>query len=849
MLILMAVCQCFFSLSYAFTHYYKGNTVSYTVVSEARRTCEVASNGENAGVSGNLVLPAQPGGYTLVSIRNYAFKGCSELTSVELPGTVDKIGNGAFSGCSKLESISIPESVSSIGAYAFEYCTALKKTEFGSLASLCWITFENQSANPLAYSHRLYIDGKEITDLVIPPVVGILRDYTFYGCSRLTSVEIPSTITSIGKSTFVGCSKLEQVVLPNSVTSVDYTAFRIPNLRKCAYPSTLTLSPFYYGVSIKYPAKDAIIENGCVYGKDKKKLYFVPLNMEGEFVVPETVEIIGDYAFWDCCELTSVILSDSLLSIGEYAFYNCFGLSSLKIPGKVTTIGDEAFQYCRGLTSLVIPDSVTTIGSSAFMSCDNLRSLTIGKSVEQIGKYAFKSCNNLTEITCFPLNPPIAKKASFRVEDPFSNYSATLKVPYNSLPLYKDAQSDNCWHLFENITYLEAEPVVAESIVLSDEKWCGKVGETIALSATVIPDNAIDKTVVWSSSDEGVATVSSDGLVTGVSVGTATITATCAGASALCEITVMPVLAERVSLNIDNTGDIKTGVSVGETLQLYAGVAPENTTDKTIVWRSSDEGVATVSPDGLVTGVSVGKATITATCGEVYAACEIPVLPILAHSISLNVDNARIALGETLQLSATILPENTTDKTVEWSSWIERVATVSSDGLVTGVSEGSTTITAKCGQLYAYCHVAVCEIMAYVEEIVLNPVSVVDNVGNTFKISAIVLPEDATNKSLRWSSSNYDVATVEDGIVSLLKEGSAIITAEACDGSWVKAECSVVVSDNVGLEEIIADKDSDVKIFTINGDLVYEGIYADSKVAPGIYIVVCRNRIVKAKID
>ena len=111
------------------------------------------------------------------------------------------------------------------------------------------------------------------------------------------------------------------------------------------------------------------------------------------------VTTIGEYAFCDCTNLTSVTIGDSVTTIGKYAFYGCDRLTSVTIPDSVTTIGDGVFFNCTKLTSVTIPDSVTTIGLLAFYNCSNLTNVTIGDSVTTIGEYAFCDCTNLTSVT------------------------------------------------------------------------------------------------------------------------------------------------------------------------------------------------------------------------------------------------------------------------------------------------------------------------------------------------------------------------------------------------------------------------------------------------------------------
>ena len=144
-------------------------------------------------------------GNSVTSIGGYAFYNCSCLTSITIPNSVTSIGQNAFSGCRGLTSITIPNSVTSIGQNAFSNCSGLTKAEFASIESLCKIQFGNNESNPLYNAKHLYINGQEITDLVIPESVTSIGEYAFNGCTGLTSITIPNSVTSIGSYAFTEC--------------------------------------------------------------------------------------------------------------------------------------------------------------------------------------------------------------------------------------------------------------------------------------------------------------------------------------------------------------------------------------------------------------------------------------------------------------------------------------------------------------------------------------------------------------------------------------------------------------------------------------------------------------------
>ena len=402
-----------------------------------------------------------------------------------------------------------------------------------------------------------------------------------------------------------------------------------------------------------------------------------------------------------------------------------------------------------------------------------------------------------------------------------------------------------------NENYKEAErvsktitvnPIEATILSISATNMSLLVGQSEKLTATVQPDNTTDKTVTWKSDNEAVATVSSDGTVTAVSVGIANITATCGKATATCKVTVNPVEASGVILSADNMS-----LLVGQSEKLTATVEPDNTTDKTITWKSDNEAVATVSSDGTVTAVSVGIANITATCGKATATCKVTVNPVEASGVILSADNMSLLVGQTEKLTVTVEPDNTTDKTVTWKSDNEAVATVSSDGTVTAVSVGTANITATCGKATATCKVTVNPIL--IESITISPEFISEKEGQRIQLTVTILPEDATDKSLEWSSSDESVASVsQSGIVQIHKIGYARITATAKDGSGVYGTCDV--EDQSEIESILINNDVKWDLYDMQGILVKSELSKNDirHILPGFYILRSGNKVLKVKL-
>ena len=346
--------------------------------------------------------------------------------------------------------------------------------------------------------------------------------------------------------------------------------------------------------------------------------------------------------------------------------------------------------------------------------------------------------------------------------------------------------------------------VAVESVTLSKSSLELTEGETATLTATVKPDNATNKTVTWSSDKTSVATVDANGKVTAVAEGTATITAKAGDKTATCSVTVKKSVVAVESVTLDITYTI---LNTGETLTLTATVKPDNATDKTVTWSSSNSSVATVDANGKVTAVAQGTAIVTAKAGDKTATCTVIVMKtdIPVESITLDKYYLELTEGETGTITATVKPDNATNKTVTWSSSNPTIAAVDQNGEVTAVKEGTVTITAKAGDKTGTCMVTVKKSVVAVESVTLDITYTILNTGETLTLTATVKPDNATDKTVTWSSSNSSVATVDaNGKVTAVAQGTAIVTAKAGDKT---ATCTVIVmKTDIPVESITLDK-------------------------------------------
>jgi hypothetical protein len=336
-------------------------------------------------------------GNSVSTIGFSAFSGCTGLTTLSLPNSVTEISSGAFSGCTGLTTLGIPDSVTEIGGSAFSGCSDLYSIDFGSSI-------------------------KEI------------GNYAFSYCRSLHSIILPNSVTSIGDYAFYGCENMVSVVIGNKVKTIGERAFYNCKLLKGAYPNTATVSNSGLdGYATSYPGNNSLVEDGIVWSSDKTKLYFVPIEYQGDFTIPNTVTEIGRSAFSYCTGVTAVFIPESVSFINFPSFDHCpslqkfvvdsnnedyasdelgalyfkslrvlnacpGSLTEFEIPDCVKTINGYAFMGNTNLVSVTIPNSVSNIYSSAFSGCSSLKELDIPSSISEISSFAFYKCSGISQL-------------------------------------------------------------------------------------------------------------------------------------------------------------------------------------------------------------------------------------------------------------------------------------------------------------------------------------------------------------------------------------------------------------------------------------------------------------------
>ena len=346
--------------------------------------------------------------------------------------------------------------------------------------------------------------------------------------------------------------------------------------------------------------------------------------------------------------------------------------------------------------------------------------------------------------------------------------------------------------------YIEDKWIVeVTGITLNQTNITLEKGKLTRLVATITPTNATNKIVTWSSSNIKVATIDGIGNVEAKSEGITIITAKSSnGKTATCKIEVKSSIVDVTSISLNKTA---LTLTKGNTATLIATISPSNATNKNIIWSSSNQNIVEVY-NGKITAKNKGTATITATSSNgKKATCTITVTlpvekPIEVSSVILKQIDRTIAVNESLQLNAVVLPANASNKTITWSSSDSNIAIVNNNGVVKGIKPGITTIivTTSNGKK------ATCIIRVNIpaKSISFDKTSLTINKGSTQKLIVNFNPTNTTSKAITWKSSNNNIAIVNTkGEVTAKSKGTVTITATSSYGKT--ATCKIIVTDKV----------------------------------------------------
>lgn len=557
-------------------------------------------------------------GSKVTEIKTSAFSDCTALKEIVIPDSVKKIGGSAFAGCSSLEKVTLSKKLQDLVSGAFADCNKLTSVEipkslekstnalydyddgaFNGCSNLKEVTFE---AGTTVIPARLFANCPGIETIVIPDTVTTIDDSAFRNCDNLKNVTISKNATFMGASVFEDCISLEEIVIPNTVNEMESSCFSgASKLKSVILSQGLTEIPassFLDCVnltSITIPSGVTTIGNKAFENTGLTQV-----------TLPDGATSIGEAAFRGCASLESVSLGSAVKTIGDYGFRNCESLESISMPNTITSMGNYCFAGCEALATVTLSQGLTTIPNYAFNGCTLLERVVIPYRVTKINTNAFSNCTSLTEVT-------IPRGAETLADDVFS-YPEDLTI-YGISGTYAETYANTIGATFVN------KEVHATVVTLSEAALTLGKNKSTNLVLSVEPENFTDE-VVWTSSDTSIATISDAGKVVTKSVGEATITVTVGGVSASCKVSVVTPIT---GLSLSQTSLV---LGEGTTATLTPSITPSSAGNKTLIWTSSNESIATVDANGVVTAVAIGTATITATTQDgsnLSASCEVTV--------------------------------------------------------------------------------------------------------------------------------------------------------------------------------------------------------------------------------
>lgn len=577
----------------------------------------------------------------LKEIGGRAFVGCEKLWIDKLPETLEFIGESAFEGCSSIPEVTLPENLTRIGDKAFKNCTGIYKVTINS-RNLSVLT------EGAGWSSSVFLKCQGIDKLVVGSKVRILPNLGFESLKKLDFEDIEnSELQVIGDGCFDGCKLLCIDKLPKSIRRIGRRAFSRLMINDLVFSDIeyIGVQAFGWCSGIKkvvFPEKAITISTGAfIECLDLEEVIIegnIDFELEEGWTKPGIFEdcpvlskvIIGRHAgyipmrtFIGCEALSEVVFeerpldTDAALTIGEAAFVRCNldgelsfpngldaigedafnnnNISAIELPSTCRELGDECFAYNQ-LTSIHLNDGLVNIGTWAFGCNMDLKSIDIPATCETIGEGILYGCNSLEEINMYPVTPPAINGEISDVR------TLVINVPEESLDAYRSIPS---------LAGYDIRPmdIEAESVVLDRGEVILAVGESVTLTATVLPENTTDKTVAWSTSDASVAIVDNNGTVMAVALGEAAITAECGAASVVCKVSV----TENGGLT-NTVSDTMSIVSDGGTIRISGVPSNERVrvlrVDGTMVYDGTDRVIYGLAPGYYIVVVGTVKSKL-----------------------------------------------------------------------------------------------------------------------------------------------------------------------------------------------------------------------------------------------
>ncbi len=687
-----------------------------------------------------------------VYICDYSFFNASKVTSIHIPASVIDVGDKALYDTSSLSNISVD-------------------------SSNRYFTFSGGILYNRNKTEIIKCVDTRISCVNIPSTVKTIRDHAFFNCKKLLGpLNLPSGLTSIGERAFFNCNSLTgDVVLPSSLTTIGNAAFY-----GCKSIERLSISS---GIEE--------IPDDCFCLCESLK----------DIVIPNGIKKIGERAFFECRGAQSLTIGNSVTNIGNWAFGYLTSLKGdLIIPDSVIKIGDASFDMCTSLDGYIILGSkVSEIGASVFYASSNAKGIIFRGPVPAVNQYAFVEPN----VPYYHLEGKVGfedvlkdKAVYTYVEQPRvsfmingekhkeisqSKYGLTVSEFMN--PVIENYNFDGWYYdssftrpysfsdVIMNNTTIYAKTSVKNNISFNESSLLLEIDAIKKLNINyILEEGAGFEDIKWQSSNENIATVDNQGNVTAISKGETTITASYKNASAQVVITVFKDENEiSFSENL-----VRIVIGNKEKLNINYHLL-NNATYEDIKWTSSDENIATVE-NGVVNAITEGRVTITASYDDVQA--QIEVLVVRSNRLDITTEEFTIKAERYKNIDVDYyFNDDSTSNDIEWISSNINIATVE-NGLVKAISSGNVTITARYKDVEDSINITV----VGKDNISFNTGSLnIINTVKTYTLNYNFYSYDYSIEDLEWISTNENVATVENGILTIHSNGQTIITARFGD--------------------------------------------------------------------
>ena len=767
------------------------------------------------------------------SIGDSAFYGCTSLLGVVIPDSVEKTGRCAFQKCSKLASAYLPvnEKFTVINTGTFYECMSLKeiivpdnivKIEFDAFYNCRNLKNIDLSKNLITVGYNVFGNCKSISKIEIPKSLknfdstwgsGTNTKYgVFGGCSNLKTVKFEEGSTIVCPALFMGCDGIEEIELPDTITKIGNSAFKsCKNLNKVIISESVTEID-----NQAFAECSGLIDVEMQEGINKIcSRAFYKCGKITSINIPDSVETIEFEAFYQCDKLENIKLSENLTIVGYGVFGDCISIGKIEIPrtlkgfntswGSSTNTSYGVFGGCSNLKTVKFEEGSTVVCAALFMGCDGIEKIELPNTITEIGDSSFRNCKNLVKIT---MNNGIDILEDFVFKGCSS--LTTIDIP-NTVKAIGSSSFQGC----TSLTEVHLSDILKE-IPASTFSGCKKL-TTINFPSTLttIGDSAFSGCEFLPEAilPSGVEKIESNAFKNCKALKKAAVPDTVSsigssafyGCEALTDITlgsklkkiesqtfygciVLPSIV--IPYNVTTIGD-SAFVNCTKLTQI---TVPRNTTSIASNAFSYPKKMTMYGPSDCYAQTYANGKGIKYVTQDIHAT-----------SVSLDITEKTAERYDDFQLTATIAPLNFTDAVV-WTSSNEEVAAVSDTGYVEICGVGTTVITVTAGNVKAACKITVPQLIDWIE---FDEDEIELKAGQTYQLKPYISPSDATNKKLKYTSSDTKVAEVSaSGLVTAKSEGEAKIRAAATDGSDEYAVCYVTVTGKAKVTGITLDRTS-----------------------------------------